>query len=60
MNGGYFGVHALIQNCAYEIVIIECSSKLVKETYKISDRKYDYIYSKCPLIHEYMIKGNII
>jgi hypothetical protein len=44
-----FEEHTLIQNCADEIVNIECSSKLFKKIYKISDRKYDYIYSKCPL-----------
>jgi ATP-dependent protease ClpP protease subunit len=51
-----FGENALTNNCADEIVNIECSSKLVKEIYKISDKKYDYIYSKCPLIPDYIEK----
>lgn len=55
-----FGEHALINKCADEIVNIECSSTLVKETYKISDKKYDYIYSKCPLIPEYIEKKEIL
>ena len=55
-----FGEHALIHNCADEIVNVECSSKLVKETFKISDKKYDYIYSKCPLIPEYIEKNEIL
>jgi hypothetical protein len=55
-----FAEHALINKCADEIVNIECSSKLVKETYKISDKKYDYIYSKCPLIPEYIEKKEIL
>ena len=51
-----FGENILTNKCADKIVNIECSSKLVKETYKISDKKYDYIYSKCPLIPDYIEK----
>ena len=47
-----FGNYAVIENCADEIINVECTQKLVKEKHIISSRSYDTIYSKCPLIPE--------
>tara|TARA_Y200000002_G_scaffold382905_1_gene401982 strand:+ start:923 stop:1735 length:813 start_codon:yes stop_codon:yes gene_type:complete len=51
-----FGDNALNENCVDEIVYVECSKELTKETYLINDGMYDYIYSKCPLIPDYLDK----
>lgn len=45
-----FGNYAIIENCADEIINVECTQKLVKEKHIISSKSYDTIYSKCPLI----------
>jgi hypothetical protein len=45
-----FGNYAVIENCADEIINVECTQKLVKEKHVISSKSYDTIYSKCPLI----------
>lgn len=45
-----FGNHAINENCADEIINVDCTQKLVKEKHIISTRNYDTIYSKCPLI----------
>ena len=55
-----FGENALTYNCADKMVNIECNLSLIKETYKISDKNYDYTYSKCPLIPSYIDKKEII
>lgn len=51
-----FGNNAIKENCADKIVNIECTNQLVKEKYTINDGMYDYIYSKCPLIPNYIEK----
>ena len=51
-----FGNYAVIENCADEIVNVECTQKLVKEKHIISTRNYDTIYSKCPLIPDHIEK----
>lgn len=55
-----FGETALKENCVDKIINIECSKNLIKETYIINDGMNDYIYSKCPLIPNYLekIKNN--
>ena len=54
-----FGKNALHENCADKIVNVECTEELVQETVIISDSSYYYIYSKCPLIPNYLEKIEI-
>lgn len=51
-----FGNNALKENCADKIVNVECTKKLTLETYTINNGIYDFIYSKCPLIPDYIEK----
>ena len=51
-----FSNNAIIENCADNIVNVECTKKLTLETYTINNGMYDYIYSKCPLIPDYIEK----
>ena len=39
-----------------KIVNVECTKKLTLETYTINNGMYDFIYSKCPLIPDYIEK----
>lgn len=51
-----FGKNALKENCADKIVNVECSNVLTRQNYTISDGMYDFVYSKCPLIPNYLEK----
>ena len=51
-----FGKNALKENCADKIINVECTNQLTRETYVISDGMYDYVYSRCPLIPNYLEK----
>lgn len=51
-----FGKNALKENCADKIINVECTNQLTRETYIISDGMYDYVYSRCPLIPNYLEK----
>jgi ATP-dependent protease ClpP protease subunit len=51
-----FGDNAIYENCADEIVNIECSSKLTNQNYTLDSGSYTYIYSKCPLVINYIDK----
>jgi len=45
-----FGENAVVANCADELAIVKCSSKLTNETYTVESGLYTYYYSKCPLV----------
>jgi ATP-dependent Clp protease, protease subunit len=51
-----FSNNAINENCADNIVNVECTKKLTLDTYTINTGMYDYIYSKCPLIPDYIEK----
>lgn len=51
-----FGENAIKENCVDKIVNVECSHHLTRKTYVISDGMYDYTYSRCPLIPNYLDK----
>ena len=51
-----FGQNIIQQKCADEMIHIECTPQLTSENYTLSERNYDYIYSKCPLINTYIDK----
>jgi|TARA_B110000483_G_scaffold64654_1_gene80518 ATP-dependent Clp protease, protease subunit len=51
-----FSNNAINENCADNIVNVECTKKLTLDTYTINSGMYDYIYSKCPLIPDYIEK----
>ena len=51
-----FGNNAIKEKCVDKIVNVECSKKLTLDTYTINNGMYDYIYSKCPLIPDYIEK----
>ena len=53
-----FAENALSENCADEIVNIECSSELILKRYTEIIKNYEYVYSKCPLIPEYIEKNS--
>ena len=51
-----FGENAILENCADEIVDVQCNSKLTSQNYTIDNGMYTYIYSKCPLIPNHIDK----
>ena len=51
-----FGKNAVEENCADKIINVECTPQLTKATYIINDGMYDYVYSKCPLVPNYLEK----
>lgn len=51
-----FGEHAILEKCADKIVNIKCDPKLSKERFTLSTSFYEYFYSKCPLITDYITK----
>ncbi len=51
-----YGENAIKENCADEIVNVECSETLTRKTETISNGGYVYTYSKCPLISNYIKK----
>jgi len=46
-----FGENAIKNNCADKVVNVECSTQLFLSNYTIHFHSTEYIYSKCPLIH---------
>jgi ATP-dependent protease ClpP protease subunit len=51
-----FGENAIYENCADETVNIKCSTKLTTQNYTVDIGSYTYIYSKCPLVTNYIDK----
>ena len=51
-----YSKYALEENCADEIVNIECTETLTKKTEIIEKGGYKYTYSKCPLISNHIKK----
>jgi len=51
-----FGKNAVKEKCADKIVDAECTKQLTKETIIINNGMYDFIYSRCPLIPNYLDK----
>ena len=51
-----FSDNSLHENCIDEIVNVECSSHLTRDSYTVNMGMYDYTYSKCPLIPNYIDK----
>ena len=49
-----YGKNAIRENCADEIVYVECSESLTKKNETIEIGLYKYTYSKCPLISNYI------
>ncbi len=49
-----YGSSAVQENCADEIVNIECSDTLTKKTETVEYGLYKYTYSKCPLVSNYI------
>tara|TARA_B100001175_G_C19442142_1_gene606823 strand:+ start:438 stop:1166 length:729 start_codon:yes stop_codon:yes gene_type:complete len=45
-----FGENAVVANCADELAIVKCSSKLTNQTYTVEAGSYTHYYSKCPLV----------
>jgi len=45
-----FGENAVVANCADELAIVKCSSKLTNKTYTVDAGSYTHYYSKCPLV----------
>lgn len=52
-----FGENAIFENCADEAVDIRCSAKLTNQNYTVDSGSYTYIYSKCPLVTNYIDKN---
>ncbi len=51
-----FSDNSLHEKCIDEIVNVECSSRLIRDSYTINEGMYYYTYSKCPLIPNYIDK----
>lgn len=51
-----YGENAIKENCADEIVNVECSEALTRKTETVSKGMYKYTYSKCPLVSNYIRK----
>lgn len=51
-----YGENTIRENCADEIVNIECTDALTRKTEIIQKGSYKYTYSKCPLISNYIKK----
>ena len=49
-----YGNNAIEENCADEIVNIDCTETLTKKTETIEKGSYIYTYSKCPLISNHI------
>jgi ATP-dependent Clp protease protease subunit len=49
-----YGENAIKENCADEIVNIECTNSLTKKTGVIEKGAFKYTYSKCPLVSNYI------
>jgi ATP-dependent protease ClpP protease subunit len=51
-----YGENAVKENCADEVVNVECSRSLTKDTEIIEKGLYKYTYSKCPLVNDHIKK----
>lgn len=51
-----YGENAIKENCADEIVNVECTETLTRKTEIVSKGAYKYTYSKCPLVSNYIKK----
>lgn len=49
-----YGEAAVKENCADELVQVECSPELTKKTEVVEKGSYKYTYSKCPLVSNYI------
>ena len=52
-----YGNDILIENCADNLVNVECSVTLTKQNYTNKVGNYEYTYSKCPLIDNHIFKN---
>ena len=52
-----YGEDILAQKCADRIVDIECSVTLSRQNFTKQIGSYEYVYSKCPLIDNYIFKN---
>ena len=51
-----YGENAVKENCADEVVNVECSRTLTRETQVIEKGAYKYTYSRCPLVNDHIKK----
>ena len=51
-----YGHNAVKENCADEVVDVECTRSLTKETENVEKGIYTYTYSRCPLVNDYIKK----
>lgn len=51
-----YGENAIKENCADEIVNVECTETLTRKTETVNKGPYKYTYSKCPLVSNYIRK----
>jgi len=51
-----FGKKSIQENCADEMVDVYCTPKLTNQTYVLDNGMYSYVYSKCPLVTNYIEK----
>lgn len=54
-----YGLQAIDQNCADEVVNVECTTKLTKNNFTVESGSYMYTYSKCPLVSNYIGKEKL-
>jgi ATP-dependent protease ClpP protease subunit len=54
-----YGSNIILNNCADEMVHIECSKTLTKQTENVEKGGYKYIYSKCPIVSNYIKKEKL-
>lgn len=54
-----YGSNIVSNNCADEIVQIECSKTLTKQTEDVEEGGYKYVYSKCPIVSNYIKKETL-
>ena len=52
-----FGKKTIQENCADEMVDVYCTPKLTNQTYVLDQGSYSYVYSKCPLVTNYIEKS---
>lgn len=51
-----YGENAVKENCADEVINVECSRTLTRETQVVEKGPYKYTYSKCPLVNDHIKK----
>ena len=52
-----YGEDIVLQNCADRLVDVECSVTLTKQNFTKQVGSYEYTYSKCPLVDQYIFKN---